>query len=371
MTLIQRLVFRKIAVQTVLVFAFVGVIVTTTQVLNQLFRMIDASSSIWVAAQIYVYFLPTITVTVLPLAFLIACINVFDQVDDDRESIVLTGAGAPPRLLLVPAGLLALIVSAAVVTLSLFIEPRSERALQTTFNELTFDALKIIAGDGTLQQVMPSLFVRGGGVTPEGNINGIFILDRRNPNEETTYVAERGVFVEEDERTLLRLENGSIQIRASGARDANKIRFGRFVADPDEMFGRTGGASYSVRQTLTSTLVQGVLNPGTTGLAPPTLVKELVRRTSEWLYPVLFFGICAFLMMRSRFSRGSMRWRLPVAVLIGFAFKAVGLTVIGGAPGSAAFIAAAYLLPVLGAIVFLIAGLRHATQARRSRRSAA
>ncbi len=360
MTLIQRLLMRKIAVQTVLVFAFVGVIVTTTQVLNQLFRMIDASSSIWVAFRIYAFFLPTITVTVLPLAFLIACINVYDQVDDDRESVVLTSAGAPPFTVLLPAAILSVIVSGVVLALSMVIEPRSERALQTTFNELTFDTLKIIAGDGTLQQVMPNLFVRGGGVDDAGDINGIFILDRRNSAEETTYVAERGVFIEEEGETLLRLENGSIQVRDMDADESHKIRFGRYIADPDEMFGSQGGASFNIRQTLTGELISGARDPSTISFAQSTVIKELIRRASEWLYPLMFFALVSYLVMRSRFSRGSMRWRLPVAVVGAFAIKAVGLVLIGAATTGYLMQVFAVAMPLLAAAGFLIAGYRSA-----------
>ncbi len=46
---------------------------------------------------------------------------------------------------------------------------------------------------------------------PNGELIGIFIDDRRDPNERATFLAERGQTVENESGTFLVLEHGSVQ----------------------------------------------------------------------------------------------------------------------------------------------------------------
>jgi lipopolysaccharide export system permease protein len=212
--LIQRKIFWQIIKQTALVYVFVAFIGATTQVLHQLYRMIDASSDLWVVAKFFLYMSPMITVSVLPLAFLIACMNAFDRMDENREAVIVMSAGSHPGFVLLPAALVALICSAIIFTLAIAVEPHANRKEYDTTNSLTLDAFKLIAGNGVLQEVDPGVFMRGGGFNEEGLIDGLFILDRRDSGEETSYFAELGEIIEEEgERPYIKLINGTIQIR--------------------------------------------------------------------------------------------------------------------------------------------------------------
>lgn len=365
MYLIQRRILRKILSQTLFVFCFVGVIVTTTQVLNQVFRLIDASSNLLVALKMFGFLVPTITVSVLPLAFLIACINVYDQMDEDRETVILTGTGAHPGFTLVPAGLIAAGLAGLVLYLSLMVEPQANRVVRETINSLKFDALKIIAGNGVLREVEPGLFIRGGGYDEEGLIDGLFILDRRNPAEEVSYVAQTGEIVETNEEAQLILFNGSIQIRDLSDDNVHRIRFGRYVTEPAALFQPAQQGSFRPRQTSTADLARMVAAEDNHLYTVSSMRKELIRRYTDWLYPLVFASIVAFLVLTTRPSRRGTRWRLPVAVLTGFLIKATGLVLLGNA-GSGGFAAtASFAMPVTLVALLIVTAFLRATRGRR------
>ncbi|MFN3145752.1 MAG: LptF/LptG family permease [Paracoccaceae bacterium] len=367
MYLIQRRILAKMLSQTLFVFCFVGVIVTTTQVLNQVFRLIDASSNLLVALEMFAFLIPTITVTVLPLAFLIACINVHDRMDEDRETVILSGTGAHPAFILLPAGVLAAALSGLVLAISLYVEPWGNRMGSDIKNALTFDALKIIAGNGVLREVQPGLFIRGGGYDESGQIDGLFILDRRAADEEVSYVAERGAFFETEAGVILRLYDGSIQIRDADGQTVHKVRFGRYEAEPRTLFQEPSGQSYRPRQTTTAELVRMVAEEDNRQYTISSMRKELIRRWTDWLYPLVYFAIVAFLVLRTRPSREGARWRLPVAVLTGFVIKAGGLVLLGSAGTSGAAATASFAMPA-GVVAGLLAlAFLQATRGRRPR----
>ena len=56
-------------------------------------------------------------------------------------------------------------------------------------------------------------------------INGLLIHDIKNSESPQTYIAENGEFIDEDNRTILRLYNGNIQIFESNESKISEIEF--------------------------------------------------------------------------------------------------------------------------------------------------
>jgi lipopolysaccharide export system permease protein len=359
--LIQRKIFWQIIKQTALVYVFVAFIGATTQVLHQLYRMIDASSDLWVVAKFFLYMSPMITVSVLPLAFLIACMNAFDRMDENREAVIVMSAGSHPGFVLLPAALVALICSAIIFTLAIAVEPHANRKEYDTTNSLTLDAFKLIAGNGVLQEVDPGVFMRGGGFNEEGLIDGLFILDRRDSGEETSYFAELGEIIEEEgERPYIKLINGTIQIRDTSVGSVYRFNYDTYTAQAEDFIGGGSRRSYEARTTGTLDLID-MLAAEQKPYSEQSIRKELLRRATEGLYPLVLFAVCAFLVLRSGFTREVPAWRMFVAIMIGFVTKAIGQTLLTGAGSSNTAAVASIAFPLIATVLFLSAGLRRAT----------
>ena len=89
----EAVILRHFAARSLAVFGFVGVIILTTQVLNQASKLVEASSSLWLVARLLVLFVPTIAVVILPVAFLIAVIQTYDSMDENLETAVVQATG--------------------------------------------------------------------------------------------------------------------------------------------------------------------------------------------------------------------------------------------------------------------------------------
>ena len=211
MYLFQIRIFREIALRTALVFVILGSVASSTQVLGHIFAMIDAGSNILVPLELFFYLIPTVAVMILPVAFLIACISTFDRMDDSWETIVLAATGVRPVTVVFPIILFALAISAFVLAISIYVEPIANKAERDKVVSFKVDALTLLASNGVMQKTQANLYIRGGALRDDGQIQDIFILDRRSPDDEVIYFAETGKIIKDQSRILLRLVDGSIQ----------------------------------------------------------------------------------------------------------------------------------------------------------------
>lgn len=353
MQLIQRLVLRRTFARTLIVFLFVASIIMTTQVLNQALSLIDASSNLAMAARLFALFLPAIGVVILPLAVLVGLIQTFDTMKEDSETTVIFATGVHPVVLLVPVGVIAAALSVIVLVTSLVIEPLANRAVRNIVNSLRFDAINILASDSVLRELEPGLFVRGGPRSDDGTIQGVFILDRRNLPAEILYVAESARLTTTAGKTRLTMVNGVVQARDNTGRDRQFIAFGEYITDPEYFFSDLPG-TFGPRQTSTLVLWRALQNNVDTGQGLPAMKVELVRRATDWLYPLVYSSFAAWLIMLNTATLGVLQrrsgWILPMAITVGGIIRVASFAALGRAGVSDFAAVGAFALP-LGCIV--------------------
>lgn len=342
MGVISRMMLVRIAGRSLAVFVFVGVIILTTQVLNQASKLVEASSSLWLVARLMALFVPTISVVILPIAFLIAVMQTYDSMDESLETVVVRATGAGPWLLLAPSVLMASLIAGVVLLTSVFVEPAANRAVRDLLGAVQLDAIQIIATDGVLREIEPGLFVQGGARSASGKLEGIFIFDRRRPSGEILYVAESGALVRHEGKLQLEIFNGTLLVRNRAGGEEQRVSFGRYVTEPESFFGNPE-TLFGARQTATFDLI------ATLKAAPDARTRsELVRRFTDWLYAFVYMALVAALTARAVPSALSAwrRWRLPVAVMVGGGVRVAGLALIGPAGTSLWALVLAFAMPL-------------------------
>ena len=165
--------------------------------------------------------LPKILIITIPICFFLSVLFNINRLRNDSELIVLWAAGKSDlESLLKPIFLLALLIYFLSIILSVYITPYS-------LNEIRHKIIDIRSSG-----VHSSILKEKKFISPVDNltiflqervgnkITGLLIHDIKNPNSPQTYIAENGEFIEEDNKKILRLFNGNIQILE---RDENKI----------------------------------------------------------------------------------------------------------------------------------------------------
>lgn len=348
MDLIQKSIFRRIVIRALIIYAGVGFIVIATQILNQVTRIIDARQNVLIVLEFFVFFIPTITVSVLPFALLIAVVQTFDTMEEDNEVAIISAAGAKPLYTLMPAVVLTIAISGSILLISLFVEPAANRMVRDLINSMKYNAIQIAAGSGALQEVERGLHVRIAEQGLNGSLDRVFILDRRDEVTEQAYYAKSGWLLEIDGLNVLRLTDGTIQYRDRRSGGTSQIVFDNYLVDIESLFSRSADLGYRPRQTGTADLLASWRG----GSPSNSVQRELVRRFSDWLYPLAFFSIAAFVIVQTGFVRRRVGWRLSISLLAAAILKVLGLVLIGRAGSSNMAALITLILPIGTILLF-------------------
>jgi lipopolysaccharide export system permease protein len=167
-----------------------------------------------------------------------------------------------------------------------------------------------------------------------GLLIGIFVDDRRDPNEHATYLAEQGEIAKTDHGSFLVLQGGSIQRLEAGQRDPRIIIFDRYAFDLSQFTGGAQNVIYTVREKYIWDLIWPKPDDPVYQAQADEYLSELHDRLSTPLYP-LAFVIVAFAFLgppqTTRQSRTlalmGMIGIIAVLRLIGFVSVIVGVRV--------------------------------------------
>jgi lipopolysaccharide export system permease protein len=135
----------------------------------------------------------------------------------------MNAAGVPPWRLLRPFLAAAIVVSILVAVIAAYVSPRSLRALRDWGAQVRADILTNIVQPGRFTTIGGNLTFHIADRRPNGLLIGIFVDDRRDPNEHATYLAEQGEIVKNDSGSFLVLDGGSIH-RQSAKRRLHRPR---------------------------------------------------------------------------------------------------------------------------------------------------
>ena len=185
-------------------------------------ELLTAENVSFVSYISYIFLLlPKILIITIPICLFLSVLFNINRLRNDSELIVLWAAGkSDHESFLKPILLFAFLIYFLSTILSVYITPYS-------LNEIRHKIIDIRSSG-----IHSSILKEKKFISPVNNltiflqervgnkITGLLIHDIKNPNSPQTYIAENGEFIEADNKKILRLFNGNIQILE---RDENKI----------------------------------------------------------------------------------------------------------------------------------------------------
>jgi len=354
MMIADRLIGTRILVATSLVCAVLLVLIATTQLLNQAARIIDASAGWLMVVQLFTLAMPGVTATMLPIAWLIGMMQAYGALRANSETVVLMGTGKGHAFLLRPAIVLALAVAGLMLLSSLFLEPAANRKGREIIQTLMHDALSIAISDGVLREVEPGLFVRAGPADAAGAAQGFLLFDRRLQLTELLLVGQSAQLHRNAEgATILEVRAGQMLVREVDTGFVHSSRFGTFRATSDTLLSGLS-TQYRPREVASAELL-GLVREGGAGTDD---WRELLRRLTDWLYPLAFCALVAWLTIRADRHHQARQARpglnMAKALVLGIVVKIAGLALPQMASAPAAAACLGFLIP-LGAVVLFAA----------------
>lgn len=261
--------------------------------------------------------LPTVVGLVLPIAAFAAAITVNNRLTSESELVVVQAAGYGPFRLLRPVlmfGVLTFFMMSALVHVLI---PASTAELMRRTVEITENVTARLLREG--QFVHPTdgmtFYIRE--ITPEGELKGLFLSDRRDPATSVTYTAERALLVRDESGPKLLMFDGQSQILRASDNALAVTRFKDFAFD----IGALMNTDYVFRHNRRTLPTAALLNPTEQQLEEARASRERLafeghRRIADSLGPMMaaLLGFAALLV--GGYSRFGLWKQIAVAIAV-------------------------------------------------------
>lgn len=241
---LNRYLLRQAASTLLLTTVCLTLIVLLTQVLRLVDLVVNRGAPLSTFLALAGYMLPGFVQLVLPLALGAAVIWLVQRLLSDAEWPVLLAAGRSPMQIAQPLLWLALSATLISYALALWIVPQSYQAFKNLESSIRADVGAAFIEEGVFQKLGDTMTIFASRRETNGELTGLLLYDRRNPERPATILAEKAQVVQDNTgRTLLLVRNGSRQEEDGDTGHIQFLYFTQYAVDLDAV----GGAGESGR----------------------------------------------------------------------------------------------------------------------------
>jgi len=350
MQLIEQYIFRRVAVVTLSTLVVVTTIVLSTQLLSRVAMLTRSGDAFLTFVQIAVFLIPSMAMVVIPFALLVGAMRTLNAMNADSELAVLESAGRSPALTARPVVLLALLLTLASLLIAHVAEPWSNRNLRDAIARASADLIRSAAQAGTFQMIAAGSYLQIAEQLPGGEFGKLVLVDARDPKTELIYHAKRGSLLEVQGSTVLVLLDGEVHRRNRADNNVSIISFASTALDFTQFTSSNASAKYRPQEMETSQLLSPDPNNVAARDAPSEIRRELHRRMTEWLYPLVFGLIAAYFVGTARTNRQQQPIVSIMGGLLALVLRVIGFVAVSNSGTSTFFAAVTYIVPI-GAII--------------------
>jgi lipopolysaccharide export system permease protein len=236
---------------------------------------------------------PFLVASIAPIALFGSVLYCLNRLNSDSELIVMAASGASPGLLARPFVYLSALVFAGLLVLQNVLIPQSFDVVDNLTRRVHADFIANFARPGAFNQLEAGFIFHYRERGPDGSLRGVFIQDRRDPQQISTFIAEVGELVEKNDDVYLVLRKGSAQ-RPRAVGDSSIVTFQDYAIDLSQFLPRgSSGDKPRPRNRDTLALLKFNAHDPTERPLEGEARAELYDRLTSPLY-ALVAGLVAF-----------------------------------------------------------------------------
>ena len=360
MTSLDRYILRQCLSVTLFVTAALSAAVWLAQSL----RLVDLIVNRGLSAEVFLYLalliLPRFFDIVLPIGAFIAVLFIFNRLTAESELVVMRSAGLSPLALARPVFILAGLAFAALMSLSAYFLPASNREFKDLQFEIRNRFVSSLLQEGTFTNISDKLTIYVGSRNERGEITGILINDERDPQQPVTIFAERGAFANAQDGSRIIMVNGNRQRFDRATGKLSVLTFDSYTLDLATL---RDAPVVRFREAQERFLGELFFPPADIdGATYRSFIVEANQRLAVPLSVFSFVMIPLACLLPGEFNRRGQLQRVLLAVLFALLFQSTDLAVKNLAASNYAAIPLMYfidLLPLgLGFGILLFGGIR-------------
>ena len=330
MSAFDRYIFRNVFGAFLLILISLTAVIWLTHALREIDLMTNQRQTILTFIGITGLLIPMLVLVIAPLALVVAVGHTLNRLNTDSEIVVMNASGMSPWRIFRPFLTTTLLVSLLILGVSAYVAPAGLRELRDWATKVKADFVVNIVQPGRFINIERGLTLHIRERRADGQLLGIFIDDRRDPNERATSLAEYGEIVETGRGTFLVLINGSVQRMEAGRPDPTIVKFERYAFDLSRFAGGPQLGALGVRERNLWDVAFPDPNDPTYKQIPTHFRAELHDRIAAPIYPIAFTVLCFAILGAPRTSRQSREVSIVMTIaaigalrLIGFACNVV------------------------------------------------
>jgi lipopolysaccharide export system permease protein len=240
--IIDRYIAKEIVAPFALGVALLTFALVTGRLLKLTEMVVNRGVTLGDVASLIGYIMPAFLELTFPMAVLLGVLMGFGRMSGDRELIAARACGMSLYRLAVPVLGFAIVVWAFSSWLSFSVRPWANGHLRDEIYELTQTRSAVGLKDKIFNRNFPGLVIYVDHISAKDEVlHGVMISDARNPAQQNTIIAKRGIIVpDRAQRTItLRLYDGSIfgLEASSDSTHVNSFRIYDLNVRPDAELG--------------------------------------------------------------------------------------------------------------------------------------
>jgi lipopolysaccharide export system permease protein len=321
---IDKYIFRTTLTAFAMVLVSLTGVIWITQALRGIDLMTSQGQTILTFLGITSLVIPALVQIISPIALMVAISHTLNKLATDSEIIVMNAAGFSPIRLFRPFAYATCVVAALVAFIAAYLAPDGLRRIKQWDAEITADVLANILQPGRFAQLDQNLTIRIRERQPGGLLKGIFIDDRRDPNERVSIVADHGTVVKSDDGSFLVLEEGNLQRFEVGKREPALVAFGRYAFDMSKFSKQGHDVTLGIRERYLWELLSPSEDDEVYQQLPGQFRAELHDRFLAPIYPFAFAALTFAFLGAPRTTRQSRNFSIGSSILAVFGLRMAG-----------------------------------------------
>lgn len=299
---LDRYLFSTAAIAFLAVLGSLTTMVWLTQVLRRFDLLSTQGQSFFVFLTVTGLALPMLMLVIAPIALFIAIMFTLNRLGADSELIVMNAAGISRWRVFRPLFALTMIVATLTIIVSAEVGPWTLRTLREQIAKVNADIVSNVAIPGRFMSMDRGLTFHIRERGSNGLMLGIFVYDARNPENETTYIAERGRIAQSEKGSYLILDQGLMQRRQGQTKSPNFVEFQRYAFDMSQLIPAASVLYRPTDRTLMD-LIGADARDEMYRQDPGRFRAELHKRLSSPLFPIAAFIIAFAFLGEARTTR--------------------------------------------------------------------
>ena len=321
---IDKYIFRTTLGSFAVVLVSLTGVIWITQALRGIDLMTSQGQTILTFLGITSLVIPALVLIIAPIALMIAISHTLNKLATDSEIIVMNAAGFSPFRLFRPFFYATCVVAVLVAFIAAYLSPDGLRRIKQWDADITADVLTNILQPGRFAQLEQNLTIRIRERKPGGLLAGVFVDDRRDPNERVSIYADHGTVMKNQGGSFLILEDGNLERFEAGKRDPAMVAFGRYAFDMSKFSNHDQNVSLGIRERYLWELLSPDEKDPIYVQLPGQFRAELHDRFMAPIYPFAFAALTFAFLGTPRTTRQSRNFSIGGSILAVFGLRMIG-----------------------------------------------